>query len=42
MGSDPGAGTAGGDADVLGGVIVNKQRQVKKAVKEGYRFDHWF
>ena len=27
---------------MLGGVIVNKQRQVKKAVKEGYHFDQWF
>ena len=27
---------------MLGGVIVNKQRQVKKAVKEGYRLDQWF
>ena len=26
---------------MLGGVIVNKQRQVKKAVKEGYHFDQW-
>ena len=27
---------------MLGGVIVNKQRQVKKAVKEGYHFEQWF
>lgn len=27
---------------MLGSGIVNKQRQIKKAVKDGYRFDQWF
>ena len=27
---------------MLGSSIVNKQRQIKKELKEGYRFDHWF
>lgn len=27
---------------MLGSSIVNKQRQIKKELKDGYRFDQWF